>query len=385
MRYNIVMSKFKEDFRRAFLRVRANIWRKRCGGIKLWLNIIMMIFLVIVLFSAHKEIVRAWHILWHANLYLILLLIPLQFMSYYANTEVFFSYLRQRGQLKDVSRLQATGMALEFTFVDHVFPAAGVAGASYMVWRLKHHGVPTGQATMTQVMRFLVVFGTFMVLMLLALIWATVQNLAAHWVVVSSAVAITVLLLVLLFGNYIFGNKIRIISFSHWLADLSNRFGRMMTFGRRKRFVAASKLDKFFLDFNEDVSALKRDRKLLKQPIAWSFAFNLLDVSLFFVTFLALGVVVDPSVLLIAYGAATICGNFMITPGGIGAYEAMMVTVLATGGVDSAMALTGVMLARMLLLMGTLSTGFIAYQYALHKYGRPSYQEEIETKHDQRR
>ena len=380
---NIVMSKFKEDFRRGFLRARAHMWRKHRGGLKLWLNVIMLIFLVGVLFSAHKDIVRAWHILWHANIWLILLLIPLQFMSYYANTEVFFSYLRQRGQLKDVSRLQATGMALEFTFVDHVFPAAGVAGASYMVWRLKHHGVPTGQATMTQVMRFLVVFGTFMVLMLLALIWATVQNLAAHWVVVSSAVAVTVLLVVLLFGNYIFGNKIRIVSFSHWLSDLINHIGRVVTFGRRKQSVSSGKLDKFFLDFNEDITALKRDRRLLKQPIVWSFIFNLLDVSLFFVTFLALGKVVDPSILLISYGAATICGNFMITPGGIGAYEAMMVTVLTTGGVDAATALTGVLLARMLLLMGTLSTGFVAYQYALHKYGRPSYQTEIRSdRHD---
>lgn len=373
------MSKFKEEFRRGFLRARAHMWRKHRGGLKLWLNAIMLIFLVGVLFSAHKDIVRAWHILWHANIWLILLLIPLQFMSYYANTEVFFSYLRQRGQLKDVSRLQATGMALEFTFVDHVFPAAGVAGASYMVWRLKHHGVPTGQATMTQVMRFLVVFGTFMVLMLLALIWATVQNLAAHWVVVSSAVAVTVLLVVLLFGNYIFGNKIRIVSFSHWLSDLINHIGRVVTFGRRKQSVSSGKLDKFFLDFNEDITALKRDRRLLKQPIVWSFIFNLLDVSLFFVTFLALGKVVDPSILLISYGAATICGNFMITPGGIGAYEAMMVTVLTTGGVDAATALTGVLLARMLLLMGTLSTGFVAYQYALHKYGHPSYQAEIRS------
>lgn len=373
------MSKFKEEFRRGFLRARAHMWRKHRGGLKLWLNVIMLIFLVGVLFSAHKDIVRAWHILWHANIWLILLLIPLQFMSYYANTEVFFSYLRQRGQLKDVSRLQATGMALEFTFVDHVFPAAGVAGASYMVWRLKHHGVPTGQATMTQVMRFLVVFGTFMVLMLLALIWATVQNLAAHWVVVSSAVAVTVLLVVLLFGNYIFGNKIRIVSFSHWLSDLINHIGRVVTFGRRKQSVSSGKLDKFFLDFNEDITALKRDRRLLKQPIVWSFIFNLLDVSLFFVTFLALGKVVDPSILLISYGAATICGNFMITPGGIGAYEAMMVTVLTTGGVDAATALTGVLLARMLLLMGTLSTGFVAYQYALHKYGHPSYQVEIRS------
>ena len=103
------------------------------------------------------------------------------------------------------------------------------------------------------------------------------------------------------------------------------------------------------------------------------FLFNILDISLFYVTFLSLGQMVNPAVLVIAYGAGNLCGNFMITPGGIGAYEAVMVTILSTGGVDPAAALAGVILARMLLLIGTLSTGFVAYQRALNKYGKPMY------------
>ena len=367
------MSKFKDDFRASFLRSRNMVWRKGIGGTKFWLNVLMLIFLAVVLIGARKNIVRAWHLLEDANIWLILLLVPLQFASYYANTEIFFSYLRARGQLRQMKSIHAMSMALEFTFVDHVFPAAGVAGASYMVWRLKHYGVPTGQATMTQVMRFVVEFGTFMVLMVAALVWATMQDLTADWVVVGSTIAVMSLIFVLLFGNYVFGSKDRIISFSHWLSHLCSAVVRVITFGRKHSLAKASSLDAFFLDFNNDIQALKQDRRLLRTPIAWSFLFNILDISLFYVTFLSLGQMVNPAVLVIAYGAGNLCGNFMITPGGIGAYEAVMVTILSTGGVDPAAALAGVILARMLLLIGTLSTGFVAYQRALNKYGKPMY------------
>ena len=55
--------------------------------------------------------------------------------SYYASTEIFFTYLRARGQAKEITPLASTSVALEFNFVNHVFPSAGVSGASYMVWR----------------------------------------------------------------------------------------------------------------------------------------------------------------------------------------------------------------------------------------------------------
>lgn len=366
------MRRFREGFDYGFATARARAQRRRhYGGFRVWFNIITIIFLAIVLFASRRELVRAWHLLDQANIWLILLLIPLQFASYYANTEIFFSYLRARGQLKQVTSMQATGMSLEFTFVNHVFPSAGVAGAGYMVWRLGRCGVSAGQATMTQVMRIIVQFGTFMCLMVAALIWATIEDRTASWVVVATTVAVTVLVFLVAFGNYVFGSKERIVSFSHWLSRWVNLIVAKVTFGRRKNILAVDALDEFFFDFYEDLVTLKANRSLLKHPIIWSFIFNILDVSLFFVTFLALGTFVNPAVLLIAYGAATIGGGIMITPGGIGAYEAVMVSILIAGNVPAAAALAGVILARMLLMTGTISVGFFVYQHAIHKYGKP--------------
>lgn len=366
------MQRFKEGVSQGFVAARQKVRRSSRGGFRFWFNIATIVLLIVVLVAAKDELGQAWNLLGRANIWLILLLIPLQFASYYANTEIFFSYLRARGQLKQVTPLQATGMSLEFTFVNHVFPSAGVAGAGYMVWRLGRHGVPAGQATMTQVMRIIVQFGTFMCLMGVALIWATIEDRTANWVVVATAVAVTVLIFAVAFGNYVFGSRERIASFSHWLSKWVNKIVEKVTFGRRSNVLAADALDQFFFDFHDDLTTLKANKTLLKRPIMWSFAFNILDVSLFFVTFLALGTFVNPAILLIAYGAATIGGGLMITPGGVGAYEAVMVSILLAGGVPAAAALAGVILTRALLLAGTIGTGFFVYQHAMHKYGRPA-------------
>ncbi len=366
------MANFSSDFRRHYRLARNHVQKKGWGGWRFYLNVCTIVLLIIIFISARKEIVEAFKLLSKTNIWLILLLIPLQFASYYANTEVFFTYLRSRGQLRKLSALQATGMSLEFSFVNHVFPSAGISGASYMVWRLSKYGVSSGQATLAQIMRLVVQFGTFMVLMAVALVWATMENRTANWVVVATAISITTLILVVAFGNYVAGSKSRINSFSHWLSNSLNKIIKKLTFGRSRKKVNARKLDEFFFDLHSDYSVMKADKNMLKKPIIWSFIFNILDVALFFVAFCSLGEFVNPAILLIAYGAATLGGGLMVTPGGIGAYEVIMVGVLVAGGVSADASFAGVILTRMLLLVGTISTGFIFYQRALNKYGKPT-------------
>jgi len=68
---------------------------------------------------------------------------------------------------------------------------------------------------------------------------------------------------------------------------------------------------------------------------------------------------------------ATIAGFFVITPGGAGAYEAIMVGFLALAGLDQGTAIAGIVLTRVILLLGTIGLGYLFYQHALIKYGKP--------------
>lgn len=347
---------------------------------RFWLNLATFALIGVIVFAARGEIVEAWNLLGTTNLAILSLLIPVQFLSYYASAEIFFTYLRARGQLKNTSRLAATGMSLELNFVNHVFPSGGVSGVSYMVWRLKRLGVPAGQSTMAQIMRYVVQMGTFMVMLVFALIWVTIEDRAAGWVIATTAAGIAFLIAIVFLGKFIVQSATRMDNFAHWLTRKLNRFVKFLTFGRKTEVIKVEKMARFFADIHMDYKNLAADKKLLLKPIIWSFAFNIFDAMLFFVAFWSLGVFVNPAILLIAYGAATLAGTVILTPGGSGVYEAIMIGILTASGIETDVALAGVILARVCLLTGTLLSGLVAYQYALHYYGRPNFTKEFDRR-----
>lgn len=347
---------------------------KRFSG-RFWLNIVTITLILIVLVAARKQLYEAWKLLGQVNLWILSLLIPLQFASYYTNAEIFFTYLRARGQLKKTSPLEATSMALELNFVNHVFPSGGVSGISYMVWRLGKLGVSAGQATMAQLMRYVVQLGTFALLLAIALVVATLENRTSNWVVMVATGVVTSIIFLVVFGSYLIGSEDRMKSFARWLTRTTNALVSKLTFKRRNEVLSIEKSEKFFLEFHDDYTILRRDKKMLVKPIIWSVAFNLIDVALFMVSFWALGISFNPAVLLIAYGAAAAAGFLVLTPGGAGAYEAIMVAVLTAGGMSVEAAFAGVVLTRATLIAGSLLTGFLAYQHALRKYGQPKLDE----------
>ena len=97
---------------------------------------------------------------------------------------------------------------------------------------------------------------------------------------------------------------------------------------------------------------------------------NILDVGLIWVSFWALGSVVDPAVLFVAFGIASIAGALSVTPGGAGVYEAVMVAFLAATGVPPDVAIAGTLLARVILLAATIVFGYAFYQLTVFKYGK---------------
>src|SRR5690348_7124223 len=118
-----------------------------------WLNIFTIIIIIFTLWALRDELQHAWKLLSRVDVWILLLIFPLQFLSYYANGAAVFSYLKQRGQATGVKAWDMARMSLELNFVNHILPTAGVSGASYMTWRLSKLGVGSGRATLAQVVR----------------------------------------------------------------------------------------------------------------------------------------------------------------------------------------------------------------------------------------
>jgi uncharacterized protein (TIRG00374 family) len=351
--------------------------KKRHWG-KLIFNTSVIVLVIVVIYFARQDIANAWALLGQVNIWILLLLIPVQLLSYYAGGMIFFTYLQGRGQLTKARTAEAASLALELNFMNHIFPSGGISGVTYMVWRLRKIGVSSGQATMAQIIRMVCILVSFVAMLVLALLFVTAENSANNWLVSLSTVAVTAIVFVVLFAAYLVGGERRIVSFTKWISKLSNKIVQKVTFGRKKQVLTDQTAVKFALELYEDFLAIKEQKQLLIKPLIWSMVFTMADMALFAVTFLALGVPFSPALIVIAVGAASVVGAVMITPGGAGGYEAMMVMILTAGGMLAADATSGVVLTRVVLILGTLASGYVVYRRAMKKYGKPELDKKVD-------
>lgn len=335
-----------------------------------WLTTITLVLLCIVVVAAWPEIERAWALLATVDVWVLLLLLPVQLLSYYAAGSMIFAYLRSKGDLHGMSHWSMTRLALEFNFVNHILPSGGAAGFSYMAWVLGRHGVSPSRATIAQLIRFLLTFVSFVVLMLAAVgVLAVTSNLDRSIVLMTFILTVATIAAIVL-SVWLVGNTHRLRRFAHKLCSFVNGVVGWVTRGARTSVANEETVYGFFAGIHDDYRAIRRDRKILFVPFLWGIITNVLDVLLIWISFWALGHVVDPAVLFIAFGIASIAGAVSVTPGGAGVYEAVMVAFLATTGITPEVAIAGTLLARVVLLTGTILFGYIFYQLTVVKYGK---------------
>ena len=334
------------------------------------MTIITLVLLGLVIFAAWDDIKKALGLMGQVDLWILLLLLPLQLLSYYAAGSMIFSYLRAKGNLKDMSHWAMTRLALEFNFVNHVLPSGGAAGFSYMAWVLKKRGVSGSRSTMAQVIRFFLTFVTFILLLFVAMIQLGISGRADPIVFVVAAVLATATVGIIFLFIWLVRSQARLQRFSARITRIANRTVAWATRGRKKSIVKQATIYGFFDGLHDDYVSIHKDRKILIVPFFWGIACNILDVSLIWISFWALGYMIDPALLFIAFGIASVAGAVSVTPGGAGVYEAVMVAFLAAAGVTPGVAIAGTLLARVILLAVTILFGYIFYQMTVLKYGK---------------
>lgn len=335
-----------------------------------WLTLITIGLLVVVVYFAWPEIIKAWQLLGVLNLWVLALLIPVQFFSYYATGGMIFSYLHSKGNLKGMSHWHMTRTALELNFVNHILPSGGAAGFSYLSWILNRHGVSVGRSTMAQIIRFALTFISFLLILMVAVVLLVIDHRIDRMII-----AICIGLAILCVGAtwfviWVIKSKPRLEHFSQWFTRLANRVVSFFTRGRKTGAVRASILVRFFHELHDDYLAIRKDRRILIRPFIWSILANLADVALIWIAFWSLGYMINPALLFVAFGLASIASVISVTPGGAGVYEAIMITFLASSNVPADVAIAGTLIARVTLVLGTILFGYVFYQLTVAKYGK---------------
>jgi uncharacterized protein (TIRG00374 family) len=260
-------------------------------------------------------------------------------------------------------------MSLEFNFANHMLPSGGAAGIAYTAWKLNTLGVPASKATLAQLARFAVTFVSFSVMLAVAGGWLIVSGTGTQGVLWTAA-----LIGVLAVGGTAAGVVLlRRRRMLHRLAGLLTRAARWATrIIRRPREIDPVPLVRFVDGIHLEVREVTGRGRTLFVPFLWSFLVNAFDAGLFWIALAAFGMRPDPALVFVAYGVATVASMVIVTPNGVGAYEVVMVGTLVAGGLPAETTIAAIVLARAVLLLGTIAFGWGFYQHSVATAAAPA-------------
>ena len=333
---------------------------------KLWLNILTFVAIGVIIIFARHDIALAFQKLPQLNLWILALMIPVQFFAFFAVGRVYYHFFKVTGTPLPEKTLMAA--AIELNFVNHVFPSGGLSGFSYLTFRLKHSNISTAKATLAQIVRFVMAFLTFIVLLLAALFMLAAEDRVSRFIMLVAAALTFTILFGTLIIIYVIGKDSRIREFTQSMSRLLNRVIHIVR-PHHPETINLTRVEKTFRELHQDYKMLRKDMGRMWRVALWALIANIAEISMIYVAFVAHGEWINPGALIIAFAIATTAGLVAILPGGLGVYEPLMATVLLSAGVPASLALSATLISRVITLVLALGTGYVLYQRTLRRYG----------------
>lgn len=336
-------------------------WRK----ILTWFTLVALVLLV---FFLRDQIIETFRNLNNVNIYILLFIVVWQLINYHTYARLYqrlFGILGTRIDYKSSYKV-----AVELNFVNHVFPSAGVSGFSYFGLRMKQLGATAAQATLVQTMRFITVFLSFQVILLLGVVLLALDNKANNLVILVASSLGTLLVVGTLAVVYIVSDKQRIDSLFTNLTKAVNYLIRLVRPKHHEAINIAS-VRKLFLEFHENYEILKKNYKQLKMPLVYAFFSSITEILTIYTVYAAFGEYVNFGAVIIAYAVANFAGLISVLPGGIGVYEGLMTAVLAAAGVPASLSIPVTVMYRVLSMAVQLPPGYYFYHKALNSKKKP--------------
>lgn len=342
------------------------------------LSVVTFILIAVVLWNAREEVVKAVNYLAHTNVLIILLLIPEQLFMYYCCGKIFFSYMEAKKDAKKISRWNLMRISLELNFMNHAVPSGGVSGLGYVAWRLKPYGASPAQASFMYVLRYAVT--TFanqaqtLIAIVMILIMGNIEEKSQYTLLAVGLISVAVIGMVI-GGSLIASNKKALNWASRAFTKVANFVVKVVTFGKKKDALKQEVVDRFCNEIHEDFAEARRNKKIIRKPIFWGILYSFLEVATYWVVAISMG---HPELLpqiMVAEAVGSVLGAVIPTPGGAGGYEASMAGVMWALGVDFGLATAVVVTTRVIVLVGTIVSGYGFYQHAIAKIGKEEKEE----------
>ena len=308
-----------------------------------------------------------WASLKDMNGWVLLLLIPEQLFMYYAAGKIYFAFLQQRKGFK-ISQGKLTRISLEINFMNHAIPSGGMSGLAYLVWRLKDYNVTAGQISFIHILRYGIcaLANAAQTVAAIAIILLTGQLVAGGTWALLLAAGIAFGVIGLIVVAWLIVRKQKNVD---WLSATATKFinkvVRKISRGKKRKYLKEDDVTRFFGDLRADYLQLKSNRRILWKPFLWGFIYSFLELATYWVVGCAMGHSEILPQIMIAEGVGSVVGTVLVTPGGVGGYEAAFIAVLVATGVPLHVSTITVIVTRVCVLLGTIVCGFVPYQMAL--------------------
>lgn len=330
---------------------------------KVIVTILTFVALGGTVYALRQQIVDSFENLWRINAWILLLLPIWQFINYYAYTQqarALFLTLGEKIRFRSLFRVM-----LELNFVNNVFPSGGVSGLSYFTLRMKDAQVSTAMSSLVYLLRFILVFISFQVLMFIGLVLLAIEGRANSFVLLIGGSVATLVLVGTLVIAYVIGSKARIRSFFVFVTKALNRLIHIV---RRKNpeTINIGRAEGAFVELHENYMKIKANFGSLKKPLFWSLVANISEVLTIYTVYVAFGQWVNPGAVILAYAVANFAGFISVLPGGVGVYEVLMTGVLTASGIPASLSLPVTVMYRILNMSIQLPPGWFFYYKKIH-------------------
>lgn len=335
--------------------------RKR--RLKIALTSLTFIALLGTAYAVRHQIFETIGNLGEINAWALLLIVPLEALNYYGQAQLYqglFRILGDRFRTRPMYRL-----ALELNLVNNIFPSGGVSGFSYLSYRMRAEGVSTAKATLVQLMKFIMVFVSFQVLMSVGLILLAIEGRANSLILLFAGSLATLLFVGTVGVAFVIGSKSRINSFFIYVTRLVNSLIHIFRRAHPET-ININKARETFTELHENYMHIRRNLSQLRRPLISSFVTNITEIMAIYVVYIAFGNYVNPGAVVLAYAVANFAGLVSVLPGGVGIYEALMTGVMTASGVPISVSLPATVMYRIVSMSVQLPPGYYFYQKALH-------------------
>lgn len=334
---------------------------------RLILNVATIVALALFLFFIKDQIIATFENITRIHWWVLIFIVFLQIWNYDAQTRMYrslFAIVGNRFKYKPMFIA-----AMELNFINNVFPSGGVSGISYFGARLRSDKVTAGKATLVQIMKLILLYLSFEVLLVLALFLLAAEGQINSLVLMVTVSVSTTLILGTFLLAYILGSKQRVNKFFNILKRWTNKTVRRVTRNPHRPQIEMERVHFLMSELHENFKTIRSRKSELKMPLVQALLANLTEILCIYVIYLAFGASVNFGAIILAYSVANIAGAVSVLPGGVGIYEALMTTVLVATGVPVALSLPVTIMYRVLTAAIQLPPGYYFYHKAVNRKG----------------